>query len=131
MADYRGFVTGPSGETLAATTVSNEQLAAANVAETARINRAVEAREQQEAAARAERERAQAALGAAELADYHDRARSAWLGSGGTTSDFAAAWPALRTRYLTEKTVEGLSARDRLISKTRQEMLASGRFPKL
>lgn len=53
--------------------------------------KAVKAREQEEAAVRAKQARLEAEHGALELADYHDRARSAWLGSGGSAAEFSDA----------------------------------------
>jgi len=116
---------------LAPTTVTPAQLAAASAAETSRVNRAVEARVAREAAAAAEREAAQAAVGAAELSDYREHARAAWLGSGGSAAEFNDSWPELKRRHLSELAVSKLSAHDRLIEQTKAEMRASGRYSRM
>ena len=131
MADYRGFVPGPSGEMLAPTVVTPEALAAGRAAEAARINRAVAARLEQEASARATLERIDAERGARELEAYHARARAAWLGSGGTASEFNDAWPELKRRHLTAQTVEGLTATDRLVEREASALRASGRYSRM
>jgi len=131
MSGYRGHVVGPAGEHLAPTSVTPEQMAEARVAETARITKAVEAREQQEAAARAERERIAAELGQAELEDYREAARAAIMGSGGSAGDFERLWPELRAARLKDQAVSTLTAHARLVEQTKQEMRASGRYSKL
>ncbi len=128
MTGYRGFVPGPNGEQLAPTRVSVEEMAASREAEQARVEKAVEAHAALEASARAERERIDAEHGTLELEDYHDRARSAWLGNGGTAADFTDSWPELRRRYLTEKTAEGLTAFDRTVEVEKAALRRSGRY---
>jgi hypothetical protein len=125
---YRGHVTGPNGEYLAPTTVTPESLAAAGEAERLRINRAVEAREEREAAARAEQARRDAERGQLELDHYRDQARAAILSSGGTSADFERLWPDLRAAYLKDTAEAKLTSQQGLIEQTKAEMRASGRF---
>jgi len=131
MSGYRGHVVGPAGEHLAPTTITNEQMAEARAAETARINRAVEARLERESAARAEQARLDAERGQAELDDYREHASAAWLGSGGTRAEFADVWPEIKRRHLIEQASTKLTAYDRLVEQTKAEMRASGRYAKL
>jgi len=128
---YRGHVVGPSGEHLAPSVVTTEQLAAANVAETARIERAVEAREAREADARAKQAQLDAEHGAAELESYREQARAAILGSGGSAADFERLWPELRAARLKDQAESRLTAHGRLIEKTKREMLESGRYVRM
>ena len=128
---YRGHVVGPAGEHLAPSTITLEQMAEARAAELERINRAVADREAREAAACASREASQAELGAAELAEYRERASAAWLGSGGTWAEFADAWPEIKRRHLAEQAKTKMTARERLIEQTKREMLESGRYVRM
>jgi hypothetical protein len=131
MADYRGFVPGPNGEMLAPTTVTPAQMAAAREAETARINRAVDARLAQEAAARAARERSAAESGEAELDAYKSAARAALLGSGGSAGDFERLWPELRSARLKAQADSKLGAQDRLIAREADALRRSGRYTRM
>jgi len=131
MSGYQGHVVGPNGEHRATTTVTPAQMAEARAAETARINRAVEARLEQEAAARAEQARLAAEHGARELETYREAARGAILGSGGSAADFERLWPELRSARLKGQAETKLTAHDRLVEQTKAEMRASGRYSKL
>jgi len=106
-------------------------MAASREAEHARILKAVEAHQAQEAAAAAERERSDAERGTLELADYREAASAAWLGSGGTRAEFNDAWPELKRRYLTEQADSKLSATERLVEREKDALRASGRYSRM
>jgi hypothetical protein len=97
------------------THVTPEQAAAAQRERSEKAFAAIEARKQREAQREAERAKAEHEAGQAELTAYRERCAAAWRDNGGTESDFTAAWPAIRERYLVGKTTDALTRRERLI----------------
>src|SRR5436305_72559 len=93
------------------TRVTPEQMRASQAAESARIAKAVEEREQRDAAAQRERDAAEQAQGRAELAAYEGQAHTAYLASGGDAGGWPGVWNKLKAEHLAD------AARERLTGK--------------
>jgi len=116
------------GQPVFPTSISPAELAATRERVAARTQAAIDARLKQEADARADVARRQAEQGAAELDAYREQARSAFLSSGGSVSEFVDAWPGLRREHLVEQARERVTLSQRTIAKTKEELRESGRY---
>jgi hypothetical protein len=108
-------IQGPDGRAIYPTTVTPQQQEAAREVEAARVRAAVERRQREDAERARQRAEAAREAGRQELAAHEEACRRAFLSSGGTESEFVRAWPSLRARYLEEKTLEGLTQRERAV----------------
>jgi hypothetical protein len=110
------------------TTVTNEQLRAAERERNERIAKAVEKRKADEDAHRAEQARLAHERGADELEAFRRQAHAAWLSSGGDEAGFAANWPRLRDEHLREAAMSRMGERERMVERAKRELRASGRY---
>jgi len=78
----------------------------------ARTDAAVAERQRAEADTVAANEQRRREDGAARLDAYRRQSETRWLDNGGTESSFAAAWPAIRDRWLSDR----LTERERVVA---------------
>jgi hypothetical protein len=107
------------------TTTTAEQIERAEAEQTARVWAAIEGRQRREAEAAAERDRAEAARGKAELDRYYEEAKAAYLSSGGAVGDFTAAWTKLKAEYLAEQAKAKLTHHERDVEQRVQKARGS------
>ena len=87
-----------------------------------RVDAAVAERRRAEADATAENERRRREAGAERLDAYREQCAGRWADNGGSPADFAAAWPAIRDRWLSDR----LTERERVVAAEREVL---GRTP--
>ena len=92
------------------------------------MEQAIARRQAEEEQHRAEQEQRAREAGQAALERYEQEAERAWLHAGGTRSEFTAAWPELRRKYLAEQAQGRLTARDQRVAAETERLRRSGRY---
>jgi membrane protein involved in colicin uptake len=96
--------------------------------ESERARELIERRHKEEAEREQARVAAERERGAAELDLYETQARESVLASGGTAENFRRLWPDLKSRYLADRAVERMGARERRVSELYARMKDSIRL---
>jgi hypothetical protein len=106
-------------------TISREEDEARRRRESEKAAELIRTHNEQVAAEAKRREQAAHARGLAELEEYREQCRRAFLDASGTVDEFGKSWPEMKAEYLKRAAVERLTAADKL----REQMRPT--FPRL